>query len=84
MAGSRERYDYALQTIQELPYELWHEYDSEDSLRFYGLRLHEAGMIRIEPERAPRRGHRLALRQRAQARAEGVSRPAGARAGPET
>ena len=77
MAGSRSSYDYALQTIRELPYELWHEYDSEDSLRFYALRLHEAGMISIEPERAPRRRHRLALRQRAQARAEGVSMAAG-------
>ena len=31
------------------------------------------GHAHFEPERAPRRGHRLALRQRAQARAEGVS-----------
>ena len=44
-AGFTAKYDYALQTIRELPYELWHEYDSEDTLRFYALRLHEAGMI---------------------------------------
>jgi NitT/TauT family transport system substrate-binding protein len=47
--GFAERYDYALQTIQELPYDLWHEYDSADSLRFYALRLHEAGMITSSP-----------------------------------
>jgi NitT/TauT family transport system substrate-binding protein len=47
--GFAPRYDYALETIRELPYELWHEYDSEDSLRFYGLRLHEAGMLRASP-----------------------------------
>jgi NitT/TauT family transport system substrate-binding protein len=47
--GFAERYDYALQTIQELPYDLWHEYDSADSMRFYGLRLHEAGMIGSGP-----------------------------------
>ena len=47
--GFAPRYDYALETIQELPYELWHEYDSADSLRFYGLRLHEAGMISSSP-----------------------------------
>jgi NitT/TauT family transport system substrate-binding protein len=47
--GFAKHYDYALQTIRELPYELWHEYDSADSLRFYGLRLHEAGMIRTSP-----------------------------------
>ena len=48
-AGFTAKYDYALQTIRELPYELWHEYDSEDSLRFYALRLHEAGMLRSSP-----------------------------------
>jgi NitT/TauT family transport system substrate-binding protein len=47
--GFTGQYDYALQTIRELPYELWHEYDSEDSMRFYGLRLHEAGMLRNSP-----------------------------------
>jgi NitT/TauT family transport system substrate-binding protein len=47
--GFATQYDYALQTIQELPYELWHEYDPEDSLRFYALRLHEAGMITSSP-----------------------------------
>jgi NitT/TauT family transport system substrate-binding protein len=47
--GFAERYDYALQTIQELRYDLWHEYDSADSLRFYALRLHEAGMITSGP-----------------------------------
>jgi NitT/TauT family transport system substrate-binding protein len=47
--GFAKQYDYALQTIQELPYDLWHEYDSADSLRFYALRLHEAGMISSSP-----------------------------------
>jgi NitT/TauT family transport system substrate-binding protein len=47
--GFTQKYDYALQTIRELPYDLWHEYDSEDSMRFYGLRLHEAGMLRTNP-----------------------------------
>jgi len=47
--GFAPRYDYALKTIRELPYELWHEYDSADSLRFYALRLHEAGMITSGP-----------------------------------
>jgi NitT/TauT family transport system substrate-binding protein len=49
--GFTQKYDYALQTIREQPYELWHEYDSEDSLRFYGLRLHEAGMLRTSPNK---------------------------------
>jgi NitT/TauT family transport system substrate-binding protein len=47
--GFAPRYDYALETIRELPYDLWHEYDPADSMRFYGLRLHEAGMISSSP-----------------------------------
>ena len=48
-AGFAERYDYALQTLNELPYDRWREYDPEDAMRFYGLRLHEAGMLRTSP-----------------------------------
>jgi NitT/TauT family transport system substrate-binding protein len=47
--GFTERYDYALQTLIELPYDRWREYDPEDSLRFYALRLHEVGMITSSP-----------------------------------
>ena len=43
------RYDYALQTVQELPYNIWRDYDPEDTLRFYGLRLREAGIIKSIP-----------------------------------
>jgi NitT/TauT family transport system substrate-binding protein len=47
--GFAERYDYALQTLTDLPYDRWREYDPEDTLRFYALRLHEAGMITSSP-----------------------------------
>jgi NitT/TauT family transport system substrate-binding protein len=47
--GFTERYDYALQTLTELPYDRWREFDPEDSLRFYALRLHEVGMITSSP-----------------------------------
>jgi NitT/TauT family transport system substrate-binding protein len=47
--GFAENFGYALQTVQEVPYQYWHEYDSEDSLRFYALRLHEVGMIESSP-----------------------------------
>ena len=29
----------------------WREYDPEDTVRFYALRLHEAGMIKSSPQR---------------------------------
>jgi NitT/TauT family transport system substrate-binding protein len=47
--GYAQRYDYALQTLTELPYASWLEFDSEDSLRFFALRLHEVGMIKSSP-----------------------------------
>jgi NitT/TauT family transport system substrate-binding protein len=49
--GFTERYDYALQTLTEVPYDKWREYDPEDTLRFYALRLHEAGVIKSDPKK---------------------------------
>jgi NitT/TauT family transport system substrate-binding protein len=49
--GFAERYDYALQTLNEVPYGKWREYDPEDTMRFYALRLYEAGMIESSPNR---------------------------------
>ncbi len=49
--GYTERYDYALQALKEIPYNKWREYDHEDTVRFYALRLHEAGMIRSTPQK---------------------------------
>ena len=40
----RKSYDYARQTLTELPYGLVAEYDPEDTLRFYALRMHEVGI----------------------------------------
>jgi NitT/TauT family transport system substrate-binding protein len=48
-AGLTDRYDYALQTLTEVPYGVWREYDPEDSMRFYALWLHDIGMIKSTP-----------------------------------
>jgi NitT/TauT family transport system substrate-binding protein len=48
-AGVTQRYDYALQTLSEIPYDRWREFDSEDTMRFFALRLHETGMIKSSP-----------------------------------
>ena len=45
------RYDYALQALEEIPYDKWREYDAEDTMRFYALRLHELGVIKTSPKR---------------------------------
>jgi NitT/TauT family transport system substrate-binding protein len=47
--GWTPRYEYALQTLTEVPYNRWREFDPEDALRFYALRLHEVGMIQSSP-----------------------------------
>jgi len=45
------RYDYALQTLNDVPFNNWREYDAEDTIRFYALRLHEAGLIKSSPQK---------------------------------
>ena len=50
-AGFTPRYDYALQTLKEISYGRWREYDAADTIRFYSLRLREAGMIKSAPNK---------------------------------
>ena len=49
--GYTPNYDYALQTLREIPYNRWREYDPEDTVRFYALRLREVGMIKSTPQK---------------------------------
>jgi NitT/TauT family transport system substrate-binding protein len=49
--GFPTSYDYALQALRNLPYRTWREFDPEDSMRFYALRLHEVGMIKSSPNK---------------------------------
>jgi NitT/TauT family transport system substrate-binding protein len=46
-----DRPDYARSLMRDLPYGKWREYSAEDSVRFYALRLHEAGFIKSNPQR---------------------------------
>ncbi len=50
------RYDYVLQTLKDIPYGKWREYDPEDSVRFYSLRLYEAGITKSTPQRVLAQG----------------------------
>lgn len=49
--GYTERYDYALDALRSVPYGKWREYDPEDAMRFYALRLQEVGMIKSDPQK---------------------------------
>jgi NitT/TauT family transport system substrate-binding protein len=46
-----QNYDYARQGLEEIPYRKWRDYDPEDTIRFYALRLHELGMIKSTPDK---------------------------------
>lgn len=47
--GFTPRRDYAVQTLADVPYNRWRDYDPEDTIRFYALRLREAGMLKESP-----------------------------------
>jgi NitT/TauT family transport system substrate-binding protein len=44
-------YEYALQAVREIPYAKWRDYNPEDAVRFYSLRLRDAGMIKSSPSK---------------------------------
>jgi NitT/TauT family transport system substrate-binding protein len=48
--GFASSYDYALRTLSAARYDVWREFDPEDTLRFYALRMHELGMIAATPQ----------------------------------
>jgi NitT/TauT family transport system substrate-binding protein len=39
------------QAATEIPYGRWRDYNPEETVRFYALRLHEAGMIKSSPQK---------------------------------
>jgi NitT/TauT family transport system substrate-binding protein len=46
-----DNYDMALRTLRDIPYDRWREYDPEDTIRYYALRLYEAHAIRTTPQK---------------------------------
>jgi NitT/TauT family transport system substrate-binding protein len=51
--GYRKDYNLTLQALQEMgmAYDTWRQYDPEDAVRFYALRLHEVGMLKSSPQK---------------------------------
>jgi len=41
---------YILQALRETPYGKWRDYNPEDAMRFYALRLNEVGLITTPPD----------------------------------
>ena len=49
--GFHKDRDITLQMLRDLPYARWRDYDAEDTIRYYALRLHEAGLIKSRPNK---------------------------------
>ena len=39
-----------LQALKEIPYGRWREYNPEDTIRFYALRMRDTGMLKTNPQ----------------------------------
>ncbi len=53
--GHTEDYDWTLKSLKHIAYDVWRRYDPEDSLRFYALRLRDAGIVKIKPDEMVKR-----------------------------
>jgi NitT/TauT family transport system substrate-binding protein len=49
--GFTPRYDYARQGLDDVSYRNWRDYDTEDAVRFWALRMRELGMIKSSPDK---------------------------------
>jgi NitT/TauT family transport system substrate-binding protein len=48
--------DYALKSIMDVRYDRWRAFNPEDTVRFFALRLHEAGTIKTSPHKLIAKG----------------------------
>lgn len=49
--GVAQNYDHVLQSVKEIGYRRWREYDAEDTMRFWSLRLREVGIVKSDPKK---------------------------------
>jgi NitT/TauT family transport system substrate-binding protein len=55
--GYSENFDYTCDILKEIPYNnIWRDFDPVDSVRFYALRLKQAGLIKSTPDEILERG----------------------------
>jgi NitT/TauT family transport system substrate-binding protein len=54
--GITEKYDYSLEGLTEARYDRWRDFDPDDTLRFYALRMQEVGFIKSSPEQIIAKG----------------------------
>jgi len=49
--GYSPKYEYALETMREVCYNAWRDYEPNNAVRFHALRLREVGMIKGDPNK---------------------------------
>ena len=49
--GDEPRYEVALEVVKSLSYGRWRTHNPDDSFRFHGLRLREAGLVNTPPNK---------------------------------
>ena len=49
--GVAKNYDYVLQSVKEVGFRQWREYEAEDTMRFWALRLREVGIVKSDPKK---------------------------------
>ena len=49
--GFTPNYEYARATVREVGYRAWRDFNPEEAVRFYGLRLQESGFIKASPKK---------------------------------
>jgi NitT/TauT family transport system substrate-binding protein len=55
--GYSKNFDYTCDILKEIPYNrIWQDFDPGDSVRFYALRLKQAGLIKSTPEEIIKKG----------------------------
>ncbi len=54
--GATDRIEYAQRLLRETSYGAWRTYDPADTLRFFSLRLREAGLVKATPSEIIARG----------------------------
>ena len=54
--GYETRYDIGLEVMKSLPFNHWRDWNPEDTLRFFALRLHEVGIIKTPPNKVIAQG----------------------------
>jgi NitT/TauT family transport system substrate-binding protein len=45
-----DNYDYAYEILRDVRYDRWREFDPEDTMRFYALRMQETGLSKLSPQ----------------------------------